>query len=255
MVIRKTLQWIATLLVLTGLGGSGYAYWFYVHSDDVLKAMVREALDKKFPNGEFQIARARLDYWTRKIHLFSVIVNAKGDTTPLARCVEVIITIDGQELSQEQKIDVRSIRFVRPDIRLTREPQGAWNWHRILPIREVEETTPEFAFEDAQVVVAPNGSSTAPSYHLRNIEGRLVPSARRQFKIDASGQVAGLASVHVTGDCDIEKCTWSLDGATVEAANVPDLVQTLTQAFPAAGSRLTLLKTVELPHGATDQLS
>src|SRR4051812_7111656 len=199
-IVRKTLQWIAALLVLTGLGGSGYAYWFYVHSNDVLKALVKEALQKKIPNGEFQIDRARYDYWTRKIHLFNVLVSAKGDTAPLARCAEVVITIDGQELSQEQKIDVRSIRFVRPDIRLIREKADAWNWHRILPIREVEETTPEFAFDDAQVAITlPGGSAQAGSYHLRGVEGRLVPSARRQFAIDASGQVAGLATLHVTG--------------------------------------------------------
>ena len=81
MVVRKTLQWIATLLLLAGAGGGGYSYWFFTHSDEQLRAKIYEFVGKKLPNARLEIGRAW--FWGHKVHLQNVLLSAKGLDQPL----------------------------------------------------------------------------------------------------------------------------------------------------------------------------
>ena len=151
MVVRKTLQWIATLLLLAGVGGGGYSYWFFTHSDEQLRAKIYEFVGKKLPNARLEIGRAW--FWGHKVHLQNVLLSAKGLDQPLARCAEIVVTLDGEELSDELRIDVRAVHVVRPDVRIMRDSTGHWNWEKILPLPEPDEMCPEVAFDDLQVAL------------------------------------------------------------------------------------------------------
>ena len=128
--VRKTLQWIAAILVLGGASGGGYAYWLYTQTNEWLRGYAEKAFLQRIPTAVISIGRARFD-WSHRIHLYDVHLSAKGLDAPVARCVEIVVTVDGQELSDDQTIDVRSLRIIRPDVRLLRIADGSWNWQKL----------------------------------------------------------------------------------------------------------------------------
>jgi hypothetical protein len=241
MVVRKTLQWIATLLLLAGVGGGGYSYWFFTHSDEQLRAKIYEFVGKKLPNARLEIGRAW--FWGHKVHLQNVLLSAKGLDQPLARCAEIVVTLDGEELSDELRIDVRAVHVVRPDVRILRDSAGHWNWEQILPLPEPDEMCPEIAFEDLQVALqlAHGGAGTA-AFHVQQGGVRLVPSARKVFQVEADFRLPSLGDIHLDGGFDLEKRTWRLGGGTAAGANVGDLVDNVLRAFPDTGERLAALE-------------
>jgi hypothetical protein len=237
MVVRKTLQWIATLLLLAGAVGGGYSYWFFTHSDEQLRGKILEFVAKKLPNARLEIGRAW--FWGRKVHLQNVLLSAKGLDQPLARCAEIVVTLDGQSLSDELRVDIRAVHVVRPDIRIVRDVSGHWNWENILPLPEPDEVCPEVAFEDLQVGLAlAHGGTGTSSFHVQQGAVRLVPSARRKFQVEADGRLPTLGDVHLEGGFDLDKRSWQLGGGTSAGANVADIVDSTLRAFPDMGERL-----------------
>src|ERR1700677_3680965 len=184
MMVRKTLQWIAAILALGGASGGGYAYWLYTQTDEWLRAYAQKAFLQRIPTAVISIGRARFD-WSHRIHLYDVKLSAEGLDEPVARCVEIVVTVDGQELSQKQTIDVRSLRILRPDVRLIRDAAGSWNWQK-LKLARPEDPCPELSFEDLQVGVwlARKGGQPS-SFHVQQSAVRLIPSAHREFTVEA----------------------------------------------------------------------
>jgi hypothetical protein len=237
MVVRKTLQWIATLLLLAGAGGGGYSYWFFTHSDEQLRAKIYEFVEKKLPNARLEIGRAW--FWGHKVHLQNVLLSAKGLDQPLARCAEIVITLDGEELSDELRIDVRAVHVVRPDVRVVRDSAGHWNWEKILPLPEPDEMCPDVAFDDLQIgLQLAHSSADTATFHVQQGGVRLVPSARKVFQVEADFRLPSLGDIHLDGGFDLEKRSWQLGGGTAAGANVGDLVDSVFHAFPEAGERL-----------------
>ncbi len=242
MVVRKTLQWIATLLLLAGAVGGGYSYWFFTHSDEQLRAKIYEFVGKKLPNARLEIGRAW--FWGHKVHLQNVLLSAKGLDQPLARCAEIVVTLDGEELSDELRIDIRAVHVVRPDVRIMRDATGHWNWEKVLPLPEPDEMCPEVAFDDLQVELqlAHGGGARTAAFHVQQGGVRLVPSARKVFQVEADFRLPSLGDIHLDGGFDLEKRTWRLGGGTAAGANIGDLVDHVLRAFPDTGERLAALE-------------
>ena len=237
MVVRKTLQWIATLLLLAGVGGGGYSYWFFTHSDEQLRAKIYEFVGKKLPNAQLEIGRAW--FWGHKVHLQNVLLSAKGVDQPLARCAEIVVTLDGEELSDGLRIDVRAVHVVRPDVRIVRDSSGHWNWEKILPLPEPDDICPEIAFEDLQLGLELAHSNTAPAdFHVQQGGVRLVPSAHKVFQVEADLRLRTLGDVHLDGGFDLNKRTWRLAGATAAGTSVSDLVDSVYRTFPDSQEKL-----------------
>jgi hypothetical protein len=237
MMVRKTLQWIAAILALSSVGGGGYAYWLYSQTDDWLRMYAQNAFLKRIPTAVISIGRARFD-WSRKIHLYDVRLSAKGLDEPVARCVEIIVTVDGQALSEDQTIDVRSLRILRPDVRLLRDSQGHWNWQKLVLARP-EDPCPELSFEDLQVglqIAHADGKTSA--FHVQQSSVRLVPSAHREFAIEAAAQLPGLGDVHFEGDFALDRGIWKIRGGTKGSVNITDVMESFAHAFPDAAERL-----------------
>lgn len=235
--IRKTLQWIAAILTLSSAGGGGYAYWLYLQTDEWLRAYAQKAFLQRIPTAVISIGRARFD-WSRKIHLYDVRLSAKGLDEPVARCVEIVVTVDGQALSEDQTIDVRSLRILRPDVRLIRDAKGNWNWQK-LHLARPEDPCPELSFEDLQVGVqmAQPGSPTS-SFHVQQSSVRLIPSAHREFTIEAAAQLPGLGAVQFEGDFAPDKGTWRIRGGTKGGADITELLESFAHIFPDTAQRL-----------------
>ncbi|HUE17269.1 MAG TPA: hypothetical protein VMR25_24165 [Planctomycetaceae bacterium] len=256
MMVRKTLQWIAAILALGSVGGGGYTYWLYTQWDDALRLYAQKAFLKRIPNAVISIGRARFD-WSRRIHLYDVRLSAKGLDEPVARCVEIIVTIDGQELSEDQTIDVRSLRILRPDVRLICDSQGHWNWHKLLPLARPEDPCPELSFEDLQVgVQLEHAGGPTSAFHIQQSSVRLVPSAHREFAIEAAAQLPGLGDVHFEGDFALDKGIWKIRGGTKGSVNITDLMESFAHAFPDSAQRLAAFQNrIPGPPVATADLS
>jgi hypothetical protein len=238
MMVRKTLQWIAAILVLGGASGGGYAYWLYTQTNEWLRGYAEKAFLQRIPTAVITIGRARFD-WSHRIHLYDVHLSAKGLDAPVARCVEIIVTVDGQELSDDQTIDVRSLRIIRPDVRLLRIADGSWNWQK-LHLARPEDPCPELSFEDLQVAVhfGQAGGQTR-AVHIQQSSVRLIPSAHREFAIEASAQLPGLGGVNFKGNFAPDKGTWRVQGKTRSGADVTEMMDSFARIFPDAAQRFT----------------
>jgi AsmA-like C-terminal region len=240
--VRKTLQWIAAILALGGAGGGGYAYWLYTQTDEWLRAYAQKAFLQRIPTAVISIGRARFD-WSHRIHLYDVRLSAQGLDEPVARCVEIIVTVDGQELSENQQIDVRSLRILHPDVRLLRDAAGTWNWQK-LKLARPEDPCPELSFEDLQVGVwlARNGKPSS-SFHVQQSSVRLIPSAHREFSVEAVAQLPGLGDVQCSGSFSPDKGIWKVRGGTKGAADITELVDSVEHIFPESAQQLADLQT------------
>jgi hypothetical protein len=241
MMVRKTLQWIAAILALGGASGGGYAYWLYTQTDEWLRAYAQKALLQKIPTAVVSIGRARFD-WSHRIHLYDVRLSAQGLDEPVARCVEIIVTVDGQELSENQTIDVRSLRILHPDVRLIRDAAGGWNWQK-LKLARPEDPCPELSFEDLQVGVRLARSGRPPSsFHIQQSSVRLIPSAHREFSVEAVAQLPGLGDVECTGVFALDRGTWKVRGKTKGAADITEMVDSVAHIFPESAEQLAELQ-------------
>ncbi len=241
MMVRKTLQWIAAILVLGGAGGGGYAYWLYTQTDEWLRTYAQKAFLQRIPTAVISIGRARFD-WSHRIHLYDVRLSAQGLDEPVARCVEIVVTVDGQELSENQTIDVRSLRILHPDVRLIRDAAGAWNWQK-LKLARPEDPCPELSFEDLQVGVwlARKGGQPS-SFHVQQSSVRLIPSAHREFTVEAVAQLPGLGDVQCTGSFALDRGTWKIRGKTKGTADITELVESVEHIFPESAQHLADLQ-------------
>ena len=239
--VRKTLQWIAAILALGSAGGGGYTYWIFTQTDDWLRDYAQKAFLKRIPNAVISIGRARFD-WSRKIHLYDVRLSAKGLDEPVARCAEIVVTVDGQQLSEDQTIDVRSLRILRPDVRLVRDAEGHWNWQKLLPLVLQKDACPELSFEDLQVAVHvahPVGPTN--DFYVQQSSVRLIPSGHREFVIEAGAILPGLGDVHLGGNFTVGTGIWSVRGETRSGADVNELMASFGQLCPEAAQRLCRL--------------
>ncbi len=236
--VRKTLLWIAAILALGSAGGGGYTYWLYTQTDDWLRTYAQKAFLKRIPNAVISIGRGSVRLEPQNPPLRCPAFR-EGARRTRGACVEIIVTIDGQELSEDQTIDVRSLRILRPDVRLVRDLQGHWNWHKLLPLARPEDPCPELSFEDLQVGVqlARAGGQTS-AFHIQQSSVRLVPSAHREFAIEAAAQLPGLGDVHFEGDFALDRGTWKVRGGTRGSVNITELMESFAQAFPDAAQRL-----------------
>jgi AsmA-like C-terminal region len=241
MMVRKTLQWIAAILALGGASGGGYAYWLYTQTDEWLRAYAQKAFLQRIPTAVISIGRARFD-WSHRIHLYDVKLSAEGLDEPVARCVEIVVTVDGQELSENQTIDVRSLRILHPDVRLIRDAAGSWNWQK-LKLARPEDPCPELSFEDLQVGVwlARKGGQPS-SFHVQQSAVRLIPSAHRAFTIAAAAQLPGLGDVQCEGTFALDRGTWKVRGGTKGTADITELVESVEHIFPESAHQLADLQ-------------
>ena len=128
-------------------------------------------------------------------------------------------------------------------MRLLRDSQEHWNWQKLLPLARPEDPCPELTFEDLQIgVQVAHADGKTSAFHVQQSSLRLVPSAHREFKIEAAAQLPGLGDVHFNGDFALDKGTWRVQGGTKGAVNIAELLASAAHAFPDAAERLADLQ-------------
>lgn len=215
MSVRKTIKMFLAIVCTIGLVGGGYGYWVWTNANKLLLQNVRETLAEKLPGWDIHVNSARFD-WHRRIHVYDVTLKAPNGQTTLARIPEIILTVDKEKLSEKQIVDVQRIRFLRPELHLTRDGDGTWNWQKLPPPRKSEEKSslPEIVVEEATVhlrLLQSDGSKPA-DFGLTQAGLKLVPAASRQFLIEGSTVVKDAGKLGISGKWNLDRTSWALDG-------------------------------------------
>ena len=215
MSVRKTIKWLVLIVVVIGVAGGGFGYWKWSTLNRELLRTVREQFAEVAPGWNIQVESARFD-WHRRIHLYNLSLQS-SDGSPLLRIPEVILVVDQDKLADSQIFDVQRIRILRPELHLTRDAQGTWNWEKLPRMKKASKPTqilPEIVVEAATVQVRLKQADGNPDSVIELKQGslKLVPKSRRQFLVQGDIAVRDAGQFTVNGDSHLHTGEWSFDG-------------------------------------------
>lgn len=235
MAVRKTIKWCFVIVLFACLAGGGYGYWIWTNANKLVLAELRAELARLAPDWDVEIGSARLD-WNRRIHLYDVTLKVKGDTEPLLRVPELVLVVDRDKFFNEQEFVLYRVDMLKPVVRLVRDAQGVWNWQRLpkLPKSKTKPSLPELNVAEADVRVELQQSAGAPTarLQLQPADLKLVPSAKRSYLVDVSTVIGETGKLSVTGDWNLDRATWSLDGRIEQITSSGELLGLAVGASP-----------------------
>jgi len=213
--VRKTIQWLLLIVaVLASLGG-GYVYWRWSTANEQLLQTIREELAERAPGWNITVASARFD-WHRRVHLHNITVKDKDGKTVIARIPEVVLVLDRQKLADAQTVDVQRVRIIRPELHLTRDSQGTWNWQKLPPLKKSERKSPlpDVVIDQATVHVRLEHAGNMPPAEvlLRKATLNLIPRSERQFHVEGTTTIRDAGKLTMTGRWHLDRKVWSVNG-------------------------------------------
>jgi len=234
--VRKTLKWFLVLSVLLGLTGGAYGYWFWQQSDELLRQGVLKKASEIAPEWNVQIGRARFDWWGRHVHLFDVKLQAQQAEPFELTLPEITLAIDRDKLQETQQIDVQHVVFQGAQITVVRDSSGRWNWQGLPAIKtNPTASLPEVEVERANIQVRlEHSDGSAPTMMRFQQTGvRLIPSGKRQFRIQGATRVQRIGRLTFEADCDVNARTGQFDGHIGDLVLNSELINLATDASPA----------------------
>ncbi|MDA1017562.1 MAG: hypothetical protein O3A00_24275 [Planctomycetota bacterium] len=232
MAIRKTLKWFVVILLVIGGSVGGYLYWLYSHSDEILRGRILEHAREQFPDAEISIERARFD-WNRRIHVYNVVMQLKGEDSPIVRLPEVVVVTDRDALKNDQQLIIQKVEVHEPHLKLAQDANGLWNWQRLLDQRKPsgDASVPECFIDKAHVSVKMNRSGRpTTNVVLEHGQLTLIPSGKRRVLVDGKCSVDTAGRLAVKGEWDMDAHSWTLTGQIRDVEINRELMQTLTNA-------------------------
>lgn len=230
--MRKTITWMFVVVLLGGAAGGAYFYHYVTQSDELLLAAVRDAVRRVAPDWDLSIDRARFDFQGR-IHLYELKLRLADSPLPLCEVPEAILVVDRDRLS-EPNPPVQQLKFLRPQLRLTQNAAGEWNWARLSPPRSLDGAIPEIQVEHATINIQPGGadrSADGPST-IQEVNLQMVPSGKRQFAIKLAGRLPHTEQTSINGNWQIDTGAWNLTGQTTGLRIGPEVVSLLRRFSP-----------------------
>ncbi|MCA9041371.1 MAG: hypothetical protein KDA65_13545, partial [Planctomycetaceae bacterium] len=215
--IGKSIRWyfICILLLLVTAGSA--AAWFWMRSDELLKAQLTNQLNQLVPNWNVQIGRTRYD-WKSQIHIYDVTIQGGNSRRSLLLLPEVIVKIDVEQFKANQHLQVQKVILKRPVVNLVRDTEGAWNWEQLGPPPRSEEPVPEIEVRDARFqVILENGDRRSPGeVFIEQANLRMVPNGRRAVSIEGLTHVNQLGRLAIKGDWNVDTGDWNVNGSVAE---------------------------------------
>jgi hypothetical protein len=230
--VRRTIVWILALLGGAGVFAGWYALRVWNQSDLLLRQTVLDWMREIAPEWDVGIARARLDGLGR-VHLHDVTLKLKGSAASLAEAKELVLTSNREELTALDPI-LHHVHFSGLRLHLARRADGRWNWQDVPLPRITRRMFPEWRFENVALLFRLNGDdpSVPDDLAVTRLAVQLVPSARRQYLLKASGRCDRAARISVEGQWNLDEATWNVAGR-VEQLRLDDALLQLTSAFSA----------------------
>ncbi|MEX1231682.1 MAG: hypothetical protein WEB58_15650, partial [Planctomycetaceae bacterium] len=240
--LRQTFKWsVIFLFLLVGTGGS-VGYWFWMQSDELLKATIITHANTLLPEGDFSLGTAHFDL-SRRIRLYDVELKPQTDHPPMVSIPEIILKIDNELLAREQRVLVHKVTIERPTFEFVLRRDGTWNWQSLWPLPASNNSLPEFEIQRATITLhwEPASGVQHTSVTLQNVDLHLIPSGHRAFHITASGDVNFSGKVNLEGKLNLERNTWSVIGKWNDLKAGPELGQLISTIFPEVDEKLQRL--------------
>ena len=253
MAIRKTCKWCIIILFLLIASGAGYGYYFWRDSNRLLLEKVRLALSEVAPKWKIDIESARYD-WYRRIHLYGVTLRDPIGEKNMVSVPEIVLTVDREKLTNDQKVLIQHVHVKNPTIHLTRDANDQWNWKALppLPIHETVFGPPDWSIENGSVTVELSfpGNYSQQSFELQNTKLQVVPTGRGQYSIQGEIVSAGIGSIQVTGKWNLGTGGWSIDGNLHNQTSIENIVDFTAKVSPKLRTLLDVISPKEVQQDA-----
>lgn len=246
MKIRTTLKWLAFLIVVAGIGGAGTAWWFWRHSDEMLRQSLLERFAQAAPDWDVTIAEARFDWQNHsRVDLTDLQLKPKGDPYVLLSIPRATIQLDGDLLEEDFQVLLRRLEISDPHVTLVRYSDGSWNFDRLQKPKLLQTAGfPEVIVRRASVEVVLHHDRTRFSTTLSVREGELqfVPKGRGVYQIGGEADLHRAGTLKLDGVWDLEHKQWRLDGGMQDVALDDDLKSLLSDTSPPTREELMRLE-------------
>ncbi len=240
--LRKTLKWLAAILLVAGVAGGGYGYWLWVHCDEYLVKLLLQKQLELAPDWDMEIGRAHFD-WYRRVHVYDVKLKAKGQDHTVATLPEVVIAIDRELFRSEQKIEIESVRIINPVVDFRRDLEGVWNWQALLTLEPSERSLPEWFIEQGTLKIRYAQAHNLPPTEitLTDTDLKLIPSGKRLFTFLGKGNFNDAGKLALKGDWNVDAKQWSVNGQLTDIQRSGELLQLAAGTSPAIRQKLVEL--------------
>lgn len=158
--MRKLFRALISLLALAAVVAGAAGYWYVTRGDEFLRQKALVELNRLSPQLAIKLERANFDLYGR-IRLAGLLVNHRETGEPLAKIPEVVVTVDRQQLLNDQKIVMRQVRFLAPEFFVQRNG-NSWNWAGVTFRQKRSVPLPEFALEHGRArlqMLLPDGTA------------------------------------------------------------------------------------------------
>ncbi len=228
---RKTVKWVFLLLVTGAATAGAYAFYYWNHSDELLRQTMLERLHEFVPDWDVRVPRARFDYQGR-IHLYDLSLKGVGGE-PLLDVAEVILVVDREKL-MEPHPPMRLARWIRPKLHLARDAQGVWNFQKLPPPMLPRNVIPEVHLERMTVALVFHDPAAGPAVPttVENVHVDLIPSGARQWLIKASAKFPDCDAFTAEGNWQIDAGRWDVHGQVTKLAAGPGLSKLAAEFSP-----------------------
>ncbi len=201
------------LALLIAAAGAWGVYWTRRHTDDLLLEGVRQHVASRVPpEWNVGIENAHLGKGGL-VRLRDIHIRPQGESQDLLHIPECQLHVDLSLLLEHQELAIRRIHIDGPTLTLLRHQDGLWNWQRLAPPKESEQT-PEIEITGGSVVIRTEASDTLPAAEIasHDVDMRLTPSGRRRFLIQGKSHVESAGALTFRGEADLNSKAWSLTG-------------------------------------------
>lgn len=239
MVIRKTFQWCLLILISLVITGGSFGYYYWMRSDEMLKAGILDKISNHIPNLMIDIDRAQFDF-RRRVRIEGCRVQVVSHPDTIIDLPEVVVTLDQEKLARRQEIDIQKVVLNRPQLVLVRMADGTWNWEGLPEPIKSDKPLPELVIERGSLSLkferGPQSVPTAVTF--QNLDLRLIPSGASRYEIEGHTSIPQAGKLEISGYWDIGSKIGSVEGTWSQLEFGPNLVRMATGISPELMSRL-----------------
>lgn len=242
---RKALKrvFIILLLLVLVLGGIGAYYWS--KGAQLVREELLVRLEAWAPGTKFFVGECTFD-WMGRVHLDGFSITLPNEQAPLIDLPATIVEVDRDALIQRQRVEVESVRLIRPSLDLIRNPDGTWNWQKLPPLPDTGDraSLPHCKLEQAQLrlrIAQPDGLSSG-TILLENANLNLTPNGKRSFLITGRTRIDRVGYLTIDGSLNVDTQTGTLSGKLSGVRVGRDLMSLVSSFEPRVSQTVVQLE-------------
>ena len=242
---RKTLKRVVIILLLLVLvlGGVGAYYWS--KSAELIRQEMIARLQTWAPDAKFTVGECTFD-WLGRVHLDNFSITLADEQSPLIDLPETIVEINRDALIQRQRVDIETVRLIRPTLDLIRNSDGTWNWQKLPPLPATGDrpSLPACRLEQAQLrlqIAQPDGLSSG-TIILENANLSFTPNGKRSFLIKGRTRIDRVGFLTIDGNLNVDTKTGTLSGKLSGVRVGRDLMSYVSNFEPRASRAVVELE-------------